>query len=215
MPKEIKKISVNAFERIVNESNEPQTIKLDWHGEELFVTHRLSLENMMVFVNGVVNTCFTEDGSYVPEVREFTTRCAVLELYGNFRLPQNVSKRYELVLSSAGYEAFEMIVNNIDFGQFEMITDAISDGIDYRINTDIEKANRRVNELAASLEQIGEQLNGLFGDMSADEAKALIASLVNGVDEEKLMNAYLDKNEHENAATQEQPTLEVIQGGGE
>lgn len=192
MGNEIKKISVNAFERVVKESNEYNTAEVEWYGEKIIVKRRLSLEEMMYFVNGVVDNCFADDESYLPEVKEFSIRCGMLEMYGNFRLPTNVSSRYALVFSEAGTLAYDLIAQQIDLIQFEEIQDVIEEKIDYRVNTSIEKANRQINELVNSLMQMEEQMKGIFGDMTADEMNGLIGSLLNGVDEEKLMKAYME-----------------------
>lgn len=192
MGNEIKKISVNAFERAVEASNEELTAEAEWYGETIAVKRRLSLEEMMFFADAVAKNCFTDEGDYLPEIKEFAIRCGVLEMYGNFRLPENVSKRYDLVFSEAGTLAFDMIAQLIDLVQFEELQDVIEEKIDYRVNTSIEKANRQINKLVDSLMQMEEQMKDIFGGMSTEEVNGLIGSLAKGVDEEKLMKAYME-----------------------
>lgn len=191
MANELKKISVNAFERAVEDSGEILTTEATWYAETIHIKRRLSLEEMMFFADAVAGNCFTDDDIYLPEVKEFSIRSGVLEMYGNFRLPANVSKRYELVFSEAGTLAFDLIAQNIDLVQFEEILDVIEEKIDYRVNTSIEKANRQISQLVDSLMHMEQQMKDIFGGMSTEEVSGLIGSLAQGVDEEKLMKAYM------------------------
>lgn len=184
---DIKKISVNALERITNDEELYTTF--NWEGEEVVVKKRLDLVEVLSMVDGVANGCFTDDKHYSPEVRQFTMDCAILEFYSNFRLPENVEKRYAIVCSTAVQNAINSIVSHIDIRQFKMIEDAITEKIDYTINTQTVSVERRIMELSAQIEEVGKNITGIFNDMSQEEISGLISSLANGVDEEKLVDA--------------------------
>ena len=184
---EIKRISVNSLERITGD-DELYT-SFNWEGEEVVVKKRLSLSEMLTMVDGVTDGCFTDDGQYTPEARQFTTDCAILELYANFRLPSNIEKRYDIVCSKAVQTVISGIVEKIDRRQFNMIQDAITEKIDYRINTQTAAIERQINELSKQIEEIGNELTSVFQDTTPEEMKSVLASLANGVDEEKIVDA--------------------------
>ncbi len=184
-------IAADAVERIARENAEPEYTETGWYGETLRVKHRLNAAEMIAFVNALADNCFAEDGSYMPEAYEFTRRCIVLELYGNFALPEDITARYDAVFGPACGEAFETILVMIDRAQFESIERAARRKIDYRVNTDILAAKRELEGLVAKLTEMAEQFGSLFEGFSAEDAKGLIGALAKGVDEEKLMEAYV------------------------
>lgn len=193
-----KVISVHAIENVIrNEADD--TVELDWYGETLAVKKRLSIGEMLVFVNGVTDNCFTEELVYIPEVADYVRRCAILELYGNFRLPQDTEKRYKFVYSEPMEKAVDMILNVIDMQQYMEIMDALQNKIDYRINTDIERANRRVSEAEESLLKLENDLREVFSGLTAEDVSGLIGALARGVDEEKIVNAYVDRQQRDAA----------------
>ena len=56
---------------------------------------------------------------------------------------------------------------------------------------DIEILAAQLNVLSDAVEELGKSLGGVFGDMTEEDAKALIQNLTQGVDEGKLMEAYM------------------------
>lgn len=183
-------ISFEKIEELVK--NEEATLSLQWYGEEMIVKRKLSLGEMLVFVNAIVDNCFDDDLKYIPEAADYIRRCAVLELYANFRLPQEAEKRYEFVYSDAMSEALEMILSVIDAEQYSEILSSAQEKIDYRISTDVERANRRVDEAARSLNELEDQLRELFSGVTSDDVKGMIGALANGIDEEKIVNAIVN-----------------------
>ena len=188
-------ISVGKIESIVK--NEEENVVLQWHDLELTVKKKLSLGEMLVFVSSIVDNCFGDDAVYIPEVADYIRRCAILELYANVRLPQNTEKRYAFVYSDALDEAIEMILSVIDAKQYTEMLSAAQEKIDYRINTETESVRHRVDEAAKTLDNLADQLKGLFSGMTVDDVKGLIGALTNGIDEEKIVNAYIDRKERD------------------
>ena len=207
---ETKRISVNAIERAVEEANENLVTVVDWYGNELAIKRRLNIAEMMNFVDVVVSNCFTPDGEYVPETRDFTIRCATLEFYGNFRLPENLEKRYALVYSAPIEEALTEIDRHADGDQYDEILSVIYEKVKYIRNTNVEAANRKIEEMMKVIDGLGAQLNEVFGGMADEDVKALVENLAKGVDEGKLMDAYIRHQEELAAADAASSTDDVI-----
>lgn len=197
MASKTKKISVNALERCVNDGTQ-NTADVAWRDIMITVTKRLGISDMMKFVDSVVNLCFSEDGTYLPEIKDFAVRCNVLEMYANFTLPSNIEKRYELVYAC---DAYATIMGAVDRSQLDVILAAIDDKIDNRAQANIEAINRQMNELYASFEDLQNRISGVFDGIDRNMVSQLIEALSGKeLDEEKLMNAYL-KDKKDTAET--------------
>jgi hypothetical protein len=190
MADKIKRISVNAMERVVKESGDNIVTK-SWHGNELIIKRRIGLMEMMGFVDGVVKTCFNEeDGSYRPEVRDFAVRCSILDTYANFTLPENIENRYMFVYSC---DAVDAVFEEIDQTQFELIQDAINERIAYAADANVVAANRQMNKLITSFEELESRISTVFEGVGEEDMAGIVKALQSGtLDEGKLVDAYFD-----------------------
>lgn len=185
-----KRITINAFERAA-EKGIPEIVTIEWAGLNVEIKPTLSLGEMYTFVNGVVSACVdTETGVYNAEVKDFAIKMLVLENYANFTLPKNTEKAYELVYRT---DAYFRVKDNINLVQFDEICKAIDTKIEYALKSNVETANRQINEMFSSMEGIQNQLSSLLGEIDGEDIKGLVGAMMNGkLDEEKLMKAYLE-----------------------
>ena len=122
----VKKVSINALEKCVQEMNVENITEHEWNGITFSLKHRLGLMEMMTFVDGVVKSCFAGDGAqYTPEVLDFAIRCSLLEIYANFTLPAKVEHRYDIVYGCG--DLFAIILENIDRVQYDDILRSIDE----------------------------------------------------------------------------------------
>lgn len=190
-----KKISINAFDKIVKETYTPTTT-VEWHGQEIVVKRTLSFKEMMEFVDSVTKTCFTiSTNTYMPEVKDFAVKSNILEKYANFTLPNNIEHRYELIYSS---DAIETVLNYVSHQQFNEIMASIDAKINNLAQSNIEAMNKQMNELYTAFANLQSQMEGMFAGVNPDNFNALISAFGNGgLDEEKLVDAYLAKTKVE------------------
>lgn len=202
MANKTKKIAINALEKCVKEAVGEPVVTKEWRGINVGIKIRLSLAEMMTFVDGVVKMCFTEDGTqYTPEVLDFAIRNNVLEMYANFSLPSNVEKRYELVY---GCDVYNTIMETIDRSQFDAMLRAIDEKIEHIAESNIEAITKQINELYASLNNLQERLSAAFDGIDSDTITSLVKAMTDGkFDEEKLVRTYLDVKKKEESATGE------------
>ncbi len=188
MATKIKKISVNAFEEAVKDSYQPTSV-IDWHGIELHIKRTLGLAEAMSFVDLCAGVCFGEDeNGYMPEKLAFGIKTAIVSMYTNVSLPENVEKQYDLIYNS---DIIPTVMSHINREQFDEINTAIHAKVKYRANARAEAFNRRIEELTSSLEGMGQQLGDIFSGVSKDDMNAIVGAMSNGMDEEKLVQAYL------------------------
>lgn len=162
-----KKISINAFEKVVKECHE-NTIVAEWNGLEITITHTISLQDMMSLVSEVAENCFLNDGRYIPEVMQPLLDCGVVEHYTNINLPSNLEARYELVSKSG---IIDFIMPKINSNQYNDIVVAVRDRIDYACDSNTAEFRRSVDKMTEFMSDIQEKITEMFGDISAEDVK--------------------------------------------
>lgn len=187
------KITSNLFDKVITEntvSNEP--IIVDWLGVQIKIKPRLTVEEMVSFVNICVGSNFvSDDPDYTPEFAEYGWRYALISIYTNIDLPSDISKRYDLLTRSQSL--IDIINHNIDLAQLDAIEEAVNKKISYYLKTRVQEVTGKISKLYSSLEEMGTQLVNMFSGISEEDIKAVTNALTNGaVDEGKLMKAYLD-----------------------
>ena len=147
MSKEIKRISVSAFENIAKQATNESTVV--WEGLELNIRSQLPFDEMLAFVSEVTASCFFEDGSYAPEMMDFMIRRGVLYRYANFRLPQDINKQYWLAYAT---DAVEFVYNHIDTHQFQAITTAIREKVEHQCDLMVSESQQKLNALLSQFD---------------------------------------------------------------
>jgi hypothetical protein len=191
MANKIKKVSINAIEKAVKENYSPVKT-IDWNGLEIVITPTISLKNMLGFVKDVSENCFTEDnGAYLPEVKDFAVKNAVIAYYTNLTLPTNTEKCYDLIYTSG---LADIIITHINQKQFNDITNAVNSKIEHLANANIDSVNKQMNNIYAAFENLQTNMEELFSGVDNDDLKGLVSAISNGqFDETKIVEAYLNK----------------------
>ena len=202
MAEKVKRISVNAFENCMADEKKNAVVIREWRGIEVAIKRRLSLIDMMTFVDGVVKSCFTGDeNKYTPEVLDVAIRCNILELYANFRLPSNLEKRYELV---SACDIFPLIMEVIDKQQYQAMYGAIEAKIEHIAQANVQAVFRQVNELYSALSNLEEKLGNAFGNLDVDKLMAMMEAIAkSGISEEGLVRAILEEKKAEQEAAED------------
>ncbi len=186
--KETKTVSVNAIEDVMkNEFHNETTIQ--WHGVDIVVKKTISLQNAMEFVNQVVNGCFSDaDGDYMPELKDYAIRACMIEKYTNIRLPENTNTMYNMMYQT---DLCEHVCAAIDKAQFTALVDAINEKLDFEANAAIKK----ITQLAEAMNTLTAEYEKMFSNVTPEDIQAVTNAIANGVDEKKLMQAYVDIRE--------------------
>lgn len=186
-----KRITINAFERVMNENYQP-VAEIEWNGLTVEVKRTLSFAEMTGFISGVVAACYnTETGVYTPEAKSFAVKLMVLENYANFTMPSSPEKMYKLIYCT---DAFDTVIRYVNQAQFREICDSIDDRLDYITSASVEVANKQLAEMFSSMNGIQERLSSLLSNVNDEDIKNLIGALTNGkFNEEKLVRAVLNE----------------------
>lgn len=188
----IKKISINALERIMKDSYEP-TVSIEWNGLQVVIKKTLSITEAIMFVEDTVETCFAADtNDYIPEVKDFAIKANVLEMYANFTLPKNNNARYALIYQT---DAFYEVLKHINREQFDELCRSIEEKLHYRSSNLLEKYNAQINEILQSVEELGNSISNIFDGINSETISEIASVLANGgFDEQKFVEAYAKTN---------------------
>lgn len=188
MAKSIKKISIAALDKVAKE-HFPNVVTESWFDNEVVIKRTLPLSDMLVFVDSVVSNCYHSTGGYMPEVRDLVFRSNILTKYANFNLPDNLEHCYALVY---GTDAVEMVLKHINHEQLDDIEYAIDSKIEYLCDSNIAAIEKQMQEVVAAFEDMQKKSESIFDGIGAEDVTKIVNAVsTNGVDEEKLVNAFL------------------------
>lgn len=193
-------ISAEEFKAAIESDFTPVT-NIEWRGIPIIVRKCLSFEDMMTFVNDIVSSCFAENtGEYLPEIKDFATRCHILESYADFVLPKDISEKYDLIYCS---DIISVVVQQVEQNQFNAIMNAIDRKIDNNARSNIEALTIRMNELVSSISSLESKMSAVFDGVNEGSISKIAGAIVNGsFDESKLVKAFSSENSEENKVTQ-------------
>ena len=159
---------------------------------EFVIKHTISIAQMLAFVDNVVSSCFHDEG-YMPEVKDLLIKSNLLTRYANFTLPENLEHRYTLIYNT---DAVAMVSKHISSAQFDEILRAIDEKIDYICNTNIMAIEKQMQQLVASFEDVSKKTSEMFAVVNGSDIAKLIGAIdKGGVDEQKLVQAFLEQRE--------------------
>ena len=183
----VKKISINALERVMKGNYEP-TISIEWCGLEITIKKTLSLTEVIKFVEDVAETCFAEEtNDYIPEVRDFAIKSNVLEMYTNLSLPKSNDARYALIYQT---DVFDEIIKYINTAQFDEMCDSINEKLKYRSSNLLAKFNEQINDVLGSVEELGNNISNIFEGIDKETIANIAKAIANGnFDEQKFIES--------------------------
>lgn len=189
-----KMISVNQLENMKYEN----TVSVPYcDGSDVIITVKkcISLPEMCSFVENVVESCFTDDGKYLPYVKDFAIRSNTLTIYANFRLPKNAEKQYDLVYQT---EAFEIVLGLVDYRQFSDILASIDEAIEFRKSKEVSAVTHEIEELTMTLDGLTKQFEDTMGGLTNKDMSQLFDNLSSiTLDEDKLVSAVIKSKSEE------------------
>lgn len=182
------KISIEELNKAIAEDFEP-VIEVEWRGLTLRIKKHLSLEEMMTFVSNVVSSCFAANtNEYLPEIKDFTTRCCILENYAGIVLPKSLNEKYEMVYSC---DIVSAVAQHIEPMQFNAMLAAIDRKIEHQAQSNIEAMNKQMNEVIAGFSALEKNLSGIFGGIDNETITKIAGAIADGkFDENKLVKAF-------------------------
>lgn len=186
-----KKISVSAMDDILKNHDETEVV--EWNGLEVVIKKNLSMDDMLSFVDSVVQSCFdTNTGEYRPEAKDFAMRVNIMTRYANFALPErNVAHQYDLVTRTG---AVDMILGYVNSSQFYELSRAIDMKIEHKAAANIQMLTKKFDDVISEFENLQVKMSSMFTGVSSDDMRKIAETLANGnFSEEKIVEAMMPK----------------------
>lgn len=191
MAKADKKVSIALFDKIAKEQFQNEAT-IEWHDAQLRVKYALSLTDMLAFVDDVVGSCFHDKLGYMPEVKDFAIKTNILSRYANFSLPDNLEHRYQLVYMT---DAVDAVCAAIDGTQLQEIVNSINSKIRFLCDSKATMIQERINDVLNTMEEMRDNTKSIFDGITQDDLKNLMGAIIsNGLDEQKLVQAYIEQS---------------------
>ena len=166
----------------------PDESVVDYHGEELIVKRVIPFNLFCLIVRHVTDLCFNpETMEYMPEKLEFAIRLCVADAYTNISFPGDTEEQYGILY---GTDLWDVLMDYISTSQYADMCNAIHSAISVRNNANRAMFEREIQMITSQVEQLGQDLAGIFNGVSANDVKNLVSAIGNGgVDEEKIVQA--------------------------
>ena len=191
------KVSIRDWEKATKD-NFPASVTEQWFGIPITIKYTISLGEMLEFVDGVVASCFDDERGYVPEIWNFAFYNNILDYYTNITLPEDISKKYELIYGS---NIIEFVKGYISEQQWFDLESSIGSKVKYIRETNIKGIEKEAVRLLDSFEELQKLVSSMFEGVSEDDIRKLTQALSKrgALDEEKIVKAILDnQNKAEN-----------------
>lgn len=184
------KVSIKEWERATKD-NFPSTVTEQWFGIPITIKYTISLAEMLEFVDGVVASCFDDERGYVPEIWDFAFYNNILSYYTNITLPEDISKKYDLIFGS---NIIEFVKEHISEQQWSDIESSINSKVSYIKNTNIKAIEKDVTRLLDAFEKLQQLTGDMFEGVSVDDVRKLTHALSESgqLNEEKIVQALMD-----------------------
>lgn len=195
MANKAKKISVNAFENAVKDKFN-RIESFGWNGLDIQVKKVLTLEEMVIFVEYVVKSCFGNgEHEYNPEMKYLAIKNCIIDVYTNLRTPTNINKKYDFIYQT---DIIDTILSRINIDQYNEIIESVDRKISYMAQKNISMAESKTSELCSTFESIREQLMNTFSEIDKESVAKIINDLASGkYDMEKIAVDAISKSNKE------------------
>ena len=168
----MEKIKAEAFDEYMKDYF-PDTRTISVGGVDITVRRHLPVDDMISFVDFVVNNCFQDGGeTYLPELKDFLIRVAVVHRYTNIELPEKYVDQYNFVYGS---DLVPMIIEEaICRDEFKNIMRAIDTQIENINNVEYREYKQKIDEIYSSLTSLTDQVSQMYANMTSEELTDLV-----------------------------------------
>ena len=173
-------------------------VVIEWGGYEICVTRAISLPKMLEFVANAAESCFGDDGSFIPEIMDFAVKSNIISMYTNVKLPKDLKKQYELLYMT---NLCEEVVKQINNQQINEILNAVASKVKYNADSRVNVAHAEIRKIAEGFSETKNRLDMLTGYFSDADIRAVVEKFSN-MDERAFAREYAATLQNVNNNTQ-------------
>lgn len=184
-------MAINEKIKVNVEFEYPITHVVEWGDANIIINENLSLADMLSFTSYVSSACFDSDTrEFLPEVFDFAVKCAMVEFYTNIELPEEAVDKYTFVF---GTNIAGKIREVADCERLDALVDSTWIKVKHLAQANIERVRKEIDNVAQSLSDLEEKMDGAMMDFDNDAITSLANVLAGGaIDEEKLVKAIVE-----------------------
>lgn len=170
----------------------------------------LTLHDILQISDDVVQGCFLDDGTYIPEVRTFLLKRSLVNTLTNIELSEDASECYEFLMNSEIAFWLDEKLYELHGSAIEELVEAIDRKLDYMADLGLAAMRDKMNQLIFTIDNFATESSKLFGDISTEDRDKLIASVssLNTLDEEKLVKAFIKQEKKAKTTKSKRPKVE-------
>lgn len=171
MAKKSEKVLVKDLDTAL--SQRPDKVEVNWNGKIMTVKQYIDFTDFIKLVQIAADSCFSEDGYYLPQNKDYIMRVALLSYFTDVNLPENNEKRYRHVYDTDIFDKFMENANQIAIRRVIITVDEI------------------INERVRATHSSATALNLIFKALNS------ITEIFDGVSKEDIDNFIKKENETE------------------
>lgn len=165
--------------------------------EKIFniIKNSLTFKESLDFINEVVDSYFDTDDNgeliYMPFIGDIGLTNAFLKYYTDYKFNDDIEKDYQFVCTISPYNYLKEINEN----QFLSLEEAIEKEVDLKVK---QLENSRTDLISQFLKVVIDKVNSIeIPNIDEDTLRKIINMLDGGIDENKIVDAYLKSDFHD------------------
>lgn len=166
------------------------TKEIIWEGIKINIKSVLTAEETLSFVSVASSMCFSSDtNDYLPEMKDVAMGVAVITIFTDLDILNDAEDIFKLITYT---NLLSSILEYVPVNLYESLVKSVDEKIEYMISTEISQIRKQVEELYINATGLFNQISESFEGLNTEDFKAIVKSVSgNGVDEGKIMEAYL------------------------
>lgn len=174
----------------------PKSTSVKWCGNNFNVRNYLSINEMLSFVRNVCDMCFnSDDGTYLPELKDFAIKYVTLDMYTDIEISNNPSEVTPLIYGTDLFNCVFLHINNV---QFDDMLRGIDAKIKHELEVGIAAISKGVNDLGNLLETMESQMSGMYDGINKEDLDKFASVLSGGdFDPTKILHSYMESRNKE------------------
>ena len=166
-----------------------ETRTFEWDNQTIEVKKFLPIGEAMGFVSNVVDGCFDDNGTFIPEALDFLKRYELVKRYTNIAMPNDTTDTYAILY---GTELYNDIFGMVNLDQANALYVAIDKRIELLTNDKTREIENKINELYSTLSNFVNTIRSVFDDVTGEQLADFINAVANGeINEEKIASSVL------------------------
>lgn len=178
----------NQMIQLVSDITAP-SYEFEWMGIVAQAKDIILLQDMLEFVNDVVELCFDSEGNYVPELYDFAIRREVVMKYTTIEMPDDAEMQYKILFATS---LFDIVMEYVNKKQFNEMIRAIDRKLKYTSDARTMQAHAEIQKIVDTFGSLNKNVQVAMEKISDVDLSELFEKL-SRIDEHKIVGEYIER----------------------